>query len=235
GRQNFDNVHIQGAKKVAKEAWKCGAKYFVQVSAIGASNGSKAKYGRSKSMGEKAICDAFKGATIIRPSVLFGPEDDFFNKFAKLASWLPFLPLIGKGNTRFQPVYVADVARAIVATIDAPALAGKTYELGGPEVMTYKDILRYILKQTGRQRPFFSAPPAFWKLKAWFWELMPTPILTRDQIRMLAYDNVVDENTPGFAALGITPISLQMVVPGYLARYRKSQHIAVDAGDESPA
>ena len=220
-RQSFSAVHAQGAEKLAKEAWKSGAKRFIQISAIGANKSQNAKYSRSKSTGEKAVAAAFNGATIIRPSVVFGPEDNFFNKFACMATYAPALPLIGSGKTRFQPVYVGDVAQAVLVALEDAETVGETYELGGPRVMSFREILQYILQTTGRCRPLITLPFSLASLKAMFLEFLPTPPLTRDQVQLLKYDNVVDKDARTFADLGITPTPIETVVPDYLARYSK--------------
>lgn len=221
GRQRFDAVHAEGAGRIARAAAQAGADRLVQVSAIGANANARAHYARSKAAGEAVVVAAFPGATIIRPSIVFGIEDDFYNRFAWLARLVPALPLIGGGGTRFQPVYVADVAAGIMAAIEDPATHGLVYEFGGPKVYTFKEIMAYILKQTARRRLLVPLPAAIAMIQAFFLELSPfPPLLTRDQVRMLATDNVVGD-LPGLADLGITPTAVESVVPGYLVRYRR--------------
>jgi len=224
GRQNFAALHAQGAERLAKEAAKVGAERFVHVSAIGVNKSQNAKYARTKANGEKAVMAAFPNATILRPSIIFGAEDNFYNQFAQMASVAPALPLIGGGKTRFQPVFVADVARAVVATLRNSKTRGEVYELGGPRVYSFREILEYVLSQTQRKRYLANLPFGAAMLVGAVGEWMPTPLLTRDQVQMLKYDNLVDRDAKTLADLGITPTPVEMVVPAYLARYRKRQH-----------
>ena len=221
GRQRFDAVHGAGAARIAEVAAAAGVERLVQVSAIGADLESSSAYARSKAAGEAAVLDAFPSASVLRPSVVFGPEDDFFNRFGALATILPALPLIGGGETRFQPVYVGDVADAIVAVLDSAEAAGKTYELGGPRVYTFKELMQVVLEQTGRRRLLLPLPFGLAKFEAAFLQLLPTPPLTMDQVELLKSDNVVSADTPGLGDLGITPTSVDAIVPSYLFRYRR--------------
>ena len=224
GKQSFEAVHHEGARRVAAASRAAGAKRFVQMSALGAGVGSPALYARTKALGEQAVARAFPGATIVRPSVVFGPEDAFFNRFAQLAMFSPFLPVIGKppSGPRFQPVYVGDVAEAIARALENPAAAGKTYELGGPAVMTLADVLAQVLAWTGRPRIVAWLPTGLVRLQAAVLEWLPVPPLTRDQVTLLMADNVVSGFLPGLADLGIQPTSAEAVVPGYLARFRRA-------------
>ena len=219
GRQTFDAVHVDGARRVAEAAAAAGAARLVQVSAIGASPRSPARYVRSKAAGEAAVREAFPGASIVRPSIVFGPDDDFFNRFAALARIAWVLPLFGGGHTRFQPVYVGDVAEAVLRIAGDPATAGKTYELGGPRVYSFREVLEIVLAETGRRRLLLPLP--FWvaNLQAAVLEQLPVPPLTRDQVKMLMRDNVVGADTLGLADLGIAPTAVETVVPTYLARF----------------
>ncbi len=221
GPCTFAAIHVDGARYVAEAAKAAGAKRLVQVSAIGASNRSPALYARSKAAGEAAAGKAFPGATIVRPSIVFGPEDDFFNRFAALARLAPALPLLGGGRTRFQLVYVGDVAEAIMRILGDGETAGKTYELGGPRVYTFREALEIVLRETGRRRLLVPLP--FWaaNLQARMLELLPKPLLTRDQVKMLRRDNVVGRKALGLADLGIAPTAVEAVVPAYLVRYRR--------------
>ncbi len=221
GPCTFAAIHVDGARYVAEAAKAAGAKRLVQVSAIGASNRSPALYARSKAAGEAAAGKAFPGATIVRPSIVFGPEDDFFNRFAAMARLAPALPLLGGGRTRFQLVYVGDVAEAIVRILGDAETAGKTYELGGPRVYTFREALEIVLRETGRKRLLVPLP--FWaaSLQARMLELLPKPLLTRDQVKMLRRDNVVGRKALGLADLGIAPTAVEAVVPAYLVRYRR--------------
>ncbi|MCC7050056.1 MAG: complex I NDUFA9 subunit family protein [Alphaproteobacteria bacterium] len=224
GKQSFAAVHHEGAQRVAAAARAAGAKRLVQMSALGANPQSPAGYARSKAMGEQTAGAAFPGATFVRPSVVFGPEDDFFNRFALMAMFSPVLPIIGRppNGPSFQPVYVGDVADAIVKLLDDPATAGKTYELGGPRTYTMAEIMGLVLAWTGRRRLVAWLPPALVDLQARLLELLPVPPLTRDQVKLLAADNVCYGKAPGLAELGIAPTPAEAVVPGYLARFRRA-------------
>jgi len=225
GRQTFSAVQAQGPRIVAEAAAKAGVSSLVQVSAIGADANSPADYARSKAAGEAATLAAFPTAVIMRPSIVFGPEDQFFNRFADMARFLPFLPLIGGGETKFQPVYVGDVAEAIARALEGAAKPGATYELGGPEVKSFKALLEYILAITGRSRALVPLPFPIARLQASVMELLPSPMLTVDQVRMLETDNVVGPEALAakrtLASLGVTPTTIEAVVPGYLYRFRK--------------
>lgn len=221
GRQRFDAVHHQGPALLARLAASAGAKRFIHLSAIGADPASSSAYARSKAAGETAVRAAFPAATILRPSLVFGPEDEFFNRFAALARYAPALPLIGGGKTRFQPVYVGDVADAAMAALDRPETNGRTYELGGPEVLSFRELMEMILRETGRHRLLISLPFGLAMLEAAFLELLPKPMLTRDQVRLLRHDTVVGADALGLAALGIAPTGLELVLPTYLDRFRR--------------
>jgi NADH dehydrogenase len=216
---DFQRIQAEGAGRVARLAAAAGAKQFLHLSAIGADAASPSLYAQTKAAGEAAVLAAFPSAIILRPSVVFGPDDQFFNRFAGLAAMLPFMPVVA-GETRFQPVYVGDVADAAMAALADPAAGGKTFELGGPRVMSMRQVLRYILDVTGRRRPMIALPEGFVRLQARLGELLPTPPLTRDQLILLGKDNVVSPNALGFQALGIEPKAVEAIVPGYLARFR---------------
>jgi len=220
GSQRFEAIHHQGAATIAAAAAQAGIARLVHVSAIGASPQSPAAYARSKAAGEAAVRAAFPAATILRPSVVFGPEDDFFNRFAAMALISPALPLIGGGRTRFQPVYVGDVAEAVCRALSDPATAGQTYELGGPSVYTFKELMELMLAQIHRRRCLVPLPFGLARLKATFLQMLPAPLLTVDQVRMLERDNVVTPGVPGLAELGIQPTALDAVLPTYLDRFR---------------
>ena len=221
GRQRFDAVHRTGAERVARTARGAGASRLIHFSAIGASASSRSVYARSKAAGEAAMRDMFPDATVVRPSIVFGPEDDFFNRFAALARLLPVLPLFGGGTTRFQPVYVGDIANAAAAMLDDPESIGQTYELGGPSVRQFKELIDAVLEATGRRRILFPIPYMVGEFQASFLQLLPAPPLTRDQVRLLRTDNVVSGRFPGFAELGIEPTGLDAVMPAYLERYMR--------------
>ena len=220
GKQKFSTVQAEAPGRIGAAAKAAGVRRVIHLSAIGADADSEADYGKTKAAGEAAMKAAFPDATILRPSIVFGPEDDFFNRFAGLARMLPFLPLIGGGETRFQPVYVGDVAAAIMACIDDSSTAGKLFELGGPRVYTFRELMELVLRETGRRRPLLAIPAGLAKFKAWFLQLAPNPMLTVDQVRLLAYDNVVSEGAKGMKALGITPTTAEAIVPSYLWRFR---------------
>jgi NADH dehydrogenase len=225
GRQRFDSVQAKGAAHVAAAAAGVGA-HLVHVSAIGADAESSSLYARSKAAGEAAVREAVPGATILRPSVIFGPEDDFFNKFAALARLSPVLPLIGGGATRFQPVYVGDVAAAVAAAVEGRALAATTYELGGPDVRTFRELMQYVLATTGRRRLLLPLPFALARLQAQVLQFLPKPPLTPDQVELLRADNVVSDAAAAerrtLAGLGIAPTAMAAVVPDYLWRFRRA-------------
>ena len=221
GRQKFSAVHRDGADLIAQASAAAGVAQLVHVSAIGADPGAASIYARSKGEGEQAIKAAFEKAVILRPSILFGPDDDFFNRFAAWARIAPVLPLIGGGQTQFQPAYVGDVAEAVVAALENSQTAGRTYELGGPQIYTFRQLLELILTVTGRNRLLVPVP--FWAamLKAFFLELSPVPLLTLDQVRLLRRDNVVTEGAAGFSDLGISTTAPEVILPGYLSRFRR--------------
>ncbi len=221
GPQRFAAVHAQGAGRVAGAAAEAGAERFVQVSAIGADADSPAEYARSKAAGEVAVREAYPEATIVRPSVIFGPEDGFFNRFAALARLTPVLPLIGGGETRFQPVYVGDVAAALMRILDDPDTAGQTFELGGPAIYSLRQVMELVLEQIGRERLLLAVPFPLAMLKARFLELLPVPPLTRDQVKLLMRDSVVAEGARTLEDLGLTPTAVETILPSYLDRYRR--------------
>ena len=216
---DVDNVQARGPGVVAQAAAAAGVRRFVQVSAIGADAASDSRYARSKAEGEAAVRAAFPAATILRPSVVFGAEDNFFNRFAGMARLLPFMPVVS-GGTRFQPVFVGDVADAVMAAVERDDAAGRTYELGGPRVMTMRDVLRFILDTTRRNKRLVDMPMGLMGFQARILEKLPNPALTTDQLKLLGRDNVVGEGVPGLADLGIAPTSVEAVVPGYLRRVR---------------
>ena len=224
GAQTFDSVQAQGAGAVAKAAVTAGAR-MIHVSAIGADENSPSHYARSKAAGEKAVLLATPTATIFRPSVVFGPEDDFTNRFAALAQMSPVLPLIGGGLTKLQPVYVGDVATAIAEAVDGKARAGATYELGGPEVLSMREIMELIVAITERKRMLVSLPFALARLQAIFLQFAPGALkLTPDQVELLRTDNIVSQAATAagltLEGLGLTPDSIEGVAPQYLWRFR---------------
>ncbi len=235
GRQKFDAVQGEGARVVAAEAAKAGIGTLVHMSAIGADAGSASEYARTKAAGEAGVLAEMPGAVILRASIVFGPEDGFFNRFAALARMLPVLPLVGGGETRFQPVFVGDVAEAIAKAVDGDAAGGRIYELGGPQVKTFKELIAYVCEVTGRKRILAPLPFPLASLQAHALEivdtvsfgLLPDAIkMTRDQVTLLKSDNVVSEAAVregrDLAGLGISPSTVESIVPGYLWRFRKS-------------
>lgn len=223
GRQTFGAVQAHGPGAIADAAAKAGVKTFVHLSAIGADKASASDYAASKGYGEEGVRAAFPSAIILRPSVIFGPEDDFLNRFASMARFTPALPLIGGGHTRLQPVFVGDVAEATAKALEGAAVAGATYELGGPQAVSFKTLLEYILKETGRER--VPVPLPFWAAKALasFLQVLPNPQLTVDQVTMLESDNVVSDaaatESRTLAGLGIAPTAIESVAPSYLYRF----------------
>ena len=237
GSKNFLNIHVKAAKRIAEEAKAAGVKTLLHMSALGVDKNSSANYATSKLAGEKAVREVFPDAVIFRPSVIFGQNDNFLNKFATMARFSPVLPVVGapglpkvdlgevkvdlhgEGGPKFQPVYVGDVADAFVAALTEGKSASKTYELGGPETYSFMALLQDMLRIT-RQRAILMPVP-FWlaSIKAFFLQFLPVPPITPDQVRLLKTDNVVSEGADGFAELGITPNSLEAIAPSYLKRF----------------
>lgn len=218
-RGDFQRIHAEGAGRVARLAAAAGVTRLVHVSAIGADPNSASRYGTSKAAGEAAVRAAFPLATILRPSIVFGQEDRFFNRFARIAQISPVMPVIA-GETKFQPVYVGDVADAVMASLARADTAGGLFELGGPRVWTFREILAYILAETERRRLMVDVPMGLARLQAMVGELLPTKPITRDQLVMLQQDNVVTPGVPGLPELGIVPTPVELVVPGYVRRFR---------------
>ncbi|NQU57982.1 MAG: complex I NDUFA9 subunit family protein [Rhodospirillales bacterium] len=242
GKSTFESIHVEGAGAIARAAAKAGVKQLVHVSALGASSQSASFYARSKAEGEDAVKAAFADAIIVRPAAIFGPEDHFFNMFAGLARFTPVMPVFGcplipkfvlfgldapvdidfygNGGTRLQPVYVGDVADAIITILDDRTIKSKTYELAGPNIYSFKAMMEMILSESGRSRILVPYPFALAKFWAWFLEFLPNPILTRDQVTLLKTDNVISGEQPGFADLNIKPASAEAMLPMYLRRFR---------------
>jgi NADH dehydrogenase len=227
GAQTFDAVHLAGARTVASAARAAGAETMVHVSALGADRRAKSSYARTKAAGEAAVLQEVSGAVILRPSLVFGPEDELFNRFAAMAGYSPFLPLIGGGRTKLQPVYAGDVGAAIAAVCAGKGKPGTIYELGGPEVVTFRQLLDHTQEWSGRKRRYLRIP--FWAAKLGALLTLPLPNglrpLTVDQIRMLQSDNIVSKTAQAegrvLAGLGIDlPHTMEAVVPGYLERFQ---------------
>ena len=236
GRQEFNSVQAMGSATIAKLAADAGVKSFVQLSAIGADSASESLYARSKGEGERAVCDAIPIATILRPSIVFGAEDSFFNKFATMASFSPMLPLVGGGQSKFQPVYVDDLADAICAALERPEAAGKTYEIGGPRSYSFRELMELMLSETGQRRVLVPIPflVASWiGFVAQIIGRLPfmEPLLTQDQVKLLKHDNVVDMSgaVGTIADLGVEPHTVESVLPSYMVRYRRYGQFAEQA------
>ena len=229
GRQGFQALQAMGAHNVAAAAKAEGVSRLVQMSAIGADAASESKYARTKAEGETAVRQVYPDAVIVRPSIVFGPEDDFFNRFAAMAQISPVLPLIGGGETRFQPVYVGDVGKALARAVAAPEAAGKTYELGGPAVFTFRQLMELMLAEIGKRRFLAPVPWPVASLLGAAGDLAGAfiaPPVTADQVILLKSDNVASGACPGLDDLGITPTTLEAVLPSYLYRYRKGGQYA---------
>ncbi len=228
---DFQRIHAAGAGRVARLAASSVASRFVHVSAIGAAADSRSAYARSKAEGEAAVRAAFPDAVILRPSVVFGAEDAFFNRFATMAGLSPVIPIV-HGATRFQPVFVGDVADAAVAAADQPEAAGKTFELAGLDIKTFKQLIEYMLKVIQRRRLIWDLPVGLARAEAALLQHLPGQLLTVDQVALLGQgDNVAAAGSPGLAALGLTATPMDLVVPGYLSRYRPGGRRRQDSFD----
>jgi uncharacterized protein YbjT (DUF2867 family) len=220
GRQRFNAVHVEGVRRLARAAASAGVSRFLHLSALGADAQSPSLYARTKAVGEATLHEHFPGAIVLRPSVVFGPEDDFFNRFAAMARFSPALPLIGGGRMRFQPVYVGDVADAAVHALENPTFAGQTFELGGPRVYTFKELMELLLAVIGRRRLLLPLPFPLAALQAAILGLLPNPPLTLDQLRLLRRDNVLSGKLPGLAELGVQATGPEAILASYLSPYR---------------
>lgn len=234
GKQKFSKLHVEGARTVAAAAKAAGVERLVHISAIGADPKSSSVYGRTKAEGEAAVREAFPSAVILRPSIIFGPEDDFFNRFAAMARVMPVVPIVGE-HTKFQPVYVGDVAEVAALAVDGRATEGATYELGGPEVKSFREIVQYVLEVTERKRIILPLSFGTGKLVAAITQILSTLSLglfprlltmTGDQVELLRHDNVVSDEAKSAArtleGLGVEPRAIEAIVPSYLYRYRKT-------------
>jgi NADH dehydrogenase len=229
GRQGFQAVHVMGARNAAEAAREQGVQRVVQMSALGADPGSGSKYARTKADGEAAVREIHPDAAIVRPSVIFGPGDGLFERFASMAQFSPVLPLIGGGHTRFQPVFVGDVGRALARIVTDLDSAGRTFELGGPGVYEFRELMEMLLAETGQRRMLLPIPFPVAAALGSLGDLLSfvaRPPVTADQVRLLKSDNVVSGGFPGFAELGITPATLEAVLPTYLYKYRKGGQYA---------
>lgn len=221
GRQRYQAVHAAGARAIAEAARAAGVQRLVHMSGIGADQrNSTNKYVRSKVDAEDAIIAGFENATILRPSVVFGPEDAMFNRLARIAAQAPFLPVVGDGSAKVQPVFVGDVGSAVAAVLARPETAKTVFELGGPRVYTYREIAALTLREIDRRKSIIGVPAGLMKIAGFFAEFLPVPPLTHDQVDLLVTDNVARPGAPGLAELGITPTAAEAILPTYLDRYR---------------
>lgn len=221
GRQRYEAVHVAGARAIADAARAAGVQRLVHISGIGADQrNSTNKYVRSKVDAEDAIIAGFPDATILRPSVVFGPEDVMFNRMAQIAAKAPFVPVVGDGSAKVQPVYVGDVGAAAVAVLARPETAKTVFELGGPRVYTYREIAALVLREIDRHKRIVGVPAGLMKIAGFFAEFLPVPPLTHDQVDLLVADNVARPGAPGLAELGIAPTTAEAILPMYLDRYR---------------
>ncbi|MEB3702153.1 Complex I NDUFA9 subunit family protein [Candidatus Bealeia paramacronuclearis] len=219
--QTFEHVHVDGVRNIAKAAQKYEIQNVVHVSALGQGKNSTSQYARTKALGEEVLRSHVKEAVILRPSVVFGPEDQFFNRFAEIACLSPFIPLIGGGHTKLQPIYVGDVAEAITRVLGRYASYGNTYEIGGPFTYTFRELMILMLKVIERERILLSLPYSLATLMGWFGQFLPTPPLTADQVELLKADNIVSGKYPTISDLGIDPKTVEAIIPSYLGRFRR--------------
>ncbi len=224
-RQKFQHIHVDVPGMIAKACKKAAVRRFVHISALGIEQATS-KYAKTKLEGEKEVQSGFANATILRPSVIFGEDDNFFNMFAEMARYAPVLPLIGGGETKFQPVYVGDVADAVMASLQQSEAQGQVYELGGPEVVSFKEVYQRLFKHTGRKRCLVRLPFGLAKVQATFLSVLPHPPLTRDQVESLKSDAVVSKTAAGLKDLAIEPSSMSVVLPTYLESYRPGGRFA---------
>lgn len=221
GRQNYRSVHVDGARAIAEAAKAAGVQRLVHMSGIGADQrNSTNKYIRSKVDAEDAIVAGFTDATILRPSVIFGPEDAMFNRMAQIAAKAPFVPVVGNGSAKVQPIYVGDIGSAVVSVLERPDTAKTVFELGGPHVYTYREIAALVLREIDRNKRIVGVPAGLMRVAGFFAEFLPVPPLTHDQVDLLITDNVARPGAPGLAALGIEPTAAEAILPMYLDRYR---------------
>jgi NADH dehydrogenase len=224
GPNSFAAIHVEGAARTARAGRTAGVRTFVQMSALGADPNSPAEYGRSKAAGERAVREAIPAAVIVRPSIVFGPEDDFFNRFATMARFLPALPLIGGGKTRFQFVFAGDVARAIADAVEGKAKPGTVYELGGREIVSFRESTELMLQIIGRKRLLVPVPWGIASALGSIFQYLPGKVLTADQVRELRSDNIVSAAAIAegrtIKAFGVEPTTLEAILPTYLSRFR---------------
>lgn len=220
-RARFGDMHVRGAENVARLSREAGATRLIHMSGLGVKKESRSAFVRARAHGDERVLEAFPDATILRPSVVFGPGDHFFSKLAQMSRYLPVLPLPAGGAQKMQPVYVGDVADAAIAALSEPKSRGAAYELGGPQVYTYRELLEIILRETNRKRILLPVPGPILATMAFFMEFLPSPPLTRDQLKFIGEDNVVAEKTKTLEAFGVAPTALEAVLPTYLDAFRR--------------
>ena len=225
-KQKFENIHAKFPDLLSKLCSELNIEKFVHISALGINETISSQYMQSKLKGEKNIINNFDRSVILRPSVIFGPEDKFFNQFASLAEILPALPLIGGGLTYFQPIYVGDVAKSIMTVLEEEEISNNIYELGGPQTFTFKELMKILLKEINKKRFLVPVPFLFAKFQAMILQLLPKPLLTTDQVEMLKYDNIVTNKYPTLKDLKINPKTIESVLPDYIWRFRKGGQFA---------
>jgi len=225
-KQKFEDIHVKFPALLTKLCNEQNIKKLVHISALGINETANSQYMQSKLKGEKNILNNFNRSVILRPSIIFGPEDKFFNQFASLAEFFPALPLIGGGLTYFQPIYVGDIAKSIVAVLEKEEINNNIYELGGPQTFTFKELMKILLKQIKKKRFLVPIPFSFAKFQAKILQLLPKPLLTTDQVEMLKYDNIVTNKYPTLKDLKISPKTLESVLPDYIWRFRKGGQFA---------
>ena len=225
-KQKFENIHSKFPELLSKLCNEHGIEKFIHLSALGINEDVKSMYMRTKLQGEKNILNNFDNSIILRPSIVFGPEDNFFNQFASLSQFLPFLPMIGGGQTKFQPIYVGDVAKAIATILETEEIDNKIYELGGAEIFTFQQLMNILLKEIQKRRFLIPIPFSIAKFMARILQLFPKPLITTDQIEMLKEDNVVGNNYGTLLDLNIEPTTIESILPHYIYRFRKGGEFA---------
>ena len=225
-KQKFENIHSKFPELLSKLCNEHGIEKFIHLSALGINEDVKSMYMRTKLQGEKNILNNFDNSIILRPSIVFGPEDKFFNQFASLSQFLPFLPLIGGGQTKFQPIYVGDVAKAIATILETEEIDNKIYELGGAEIFTFQQLMNILLKEIQKRRFLIPIPFSIAKFMARILQLFPKPLITTDQIEMLKEDNIVSNNYGTLLDLNIEPTTIESILPHYIYRFRKGGEFA---------
>ena len=225
-KQKFEDIHIKFPDLLSKLCSELNIEKLVHISALGINETVSSQYMQSKLKGEKNILNNFNRSVILRPSIIFGPEDNFFNQFASLAEFLPALPLIGGGLTYFQPIYVGDIAKSIVTVVEKEEINNNIYELGGPQTFTFKELMKILLKQIRKKRFLVPIPFLLAKFQAKILQLLPKPLLTTDQVEILKYDNIVTNNYPTIKDLKISPKTIESVLPDYIWRFRKGGQFA---------